>query len=78
MTSQYATSRKLVLHVNGSPTRMILIKYFFVFDGDVPRRPSYGVYISQVIRFARVSKISNNQELVQSEPKSYSQNQSGN
>ena len=23
-------------------------------DGDVPRRPSYGVYISQVIRFARV------------------------
>ena len=24
------------------------------FDGDVPRRPSYGVYISQRIRFARV------------------------
>ena len=23
-------------------------------DGDVPRRPSYGVYISQPIRFARV------------------------
>ena len=23
-------------------------------DGDVPRRPSYGVCISQVIRFARV------------------------
>ena len=23
-------------------------------DGDVPRRPSYGVYISQIIRFARV------------------------
>ena len=23
-------------------------------DGDVPRRPSYGVYISQLIRFARV------------------------
>ena len=23
-------------------------------NGDVPRRPSYGVYISQVIRFARV------------------------
>ena len=22
-------------------------------DGDVPRRPSYGVYISQLIRFAR-------------------------
>ena len=24
-------------------------------DGDVPRRASYGVYISQLIRFARVS-----------------------
>ena len=23
-------------------------------DGDVPRRPSYAVYISQLIRFARV------------------------
>ena len=23
-------------------------------DGDAPRRPSYGVYISQLIRFARV------------------------
>ena len=23
-------------------------------DGDVPRRASYGVYISQLIRFARV------------------------
>ena len=23
-------------------------------DGDVPRRPSYGVYISQLVRFARV------------------------
>ena len=23
-------------------------------DGDVPRRPSYGVYISQLIRFAKV------------------------
>ena len=23
-------------------------------DGDVPRRPSYGVYISPLIRFARV------------------------
>ena len=23
-------------------------------DGDVPRRPSYGVYVSQLIRFARV------------------------
>ena len=23
-------------------------------DGDVPRRPSYGLYISQLIRFTRV------------------------
>ena len=37
--------------------RMILIlkKVNFPFlDGDVPRSPSYGVYISQLIRFARV------------------------
>ena len=27
---------------------------FPFFDGDVSRRPSYGVYISQLIRFARV------------------------
>ena len=27
---------------------------FLFLDGDVPRRPSYGVYISQLIRFARV------------------------
>ena len=26
-------------------------------DGDVPRRPSYGVYISQLIRFARVCQV---------------------
>ena len=33
-----------------------LILYFFPFlDGEVPCRPSYyGVYISQLIRFARV------------------------
>ena len=28
--------------------------FFFFFDGNVPRSPSYGVYISQLIRFARV------------------------
>ena len=28
---------------------------FPFFDGDVPRSASYGVYISQLIRFARVS-----------------------
>ena len=27
---------------------------FPFLDGNVPRRPSYGVYISQLIRFARV------------------------
>ena len=30
------------------------IVYFPFLDGDVPRRPSYGVYISQLIKFARV------------------------
>ena len=28
---------------------------FAFLDGDVPRSTSYGVYISQLIRFARVS-----------------------
>ena len=27
---------------------------FSFLDGDVPRSPSYGVYISQLTRFARV------------------------
>ena len=27
---------------------------FPILDGDVPRSPSYGVYFSQLIRFARV------------------------
>ena len=30
------------------------IANFPFLDGDVPRSPSYGVYISQLIRFARV------------------------
>ena len=30
-----------------------IVKFPFL-DGDVPRRPSYGVYISQLIRCARV------------------------
>ena len=30
-----------------------IVKFPFLY-GDVPRRPSYGVYISQLIRFARV------------------------
>ena len=29
---------------------------FPFLDGDVPRRPSYGVYISQLIRFTRVCR----------------------
>ena len=32
----------------------IYIVNFPFLDGDVPRRPSYGVYISQLIRLARV------------------------
>ena len=37
-------------------TILILIKSVFPFlDGDIPRRTSYGVYISQLIRFARAS-----------------------
>ena len=32
-----------------------LIVNFPFLDGDVPRSTSYGVYISQLIRFARVS-----------------------
>ena len=33
---------------------LILIVNFPLLDCDVPRRPSYGVYISQLIRFTRV------------------------
>ena len=33
---------------------MTLIVIFLFLDGDVPRRPSYGVFISQIIRFASV------------------------
>ena len=33
---------------------IIYIVNFPFFDGDVPRRPSYGVYISQLIRFVRL------------------------
>ena len=32
------------------------IVHFLFLDGDVPRSTSYGVYISQLIRFARVSR----------------------
>ena len=33
---------------------LILDSKFPFLDGDVPRSPSYGVYISQLIHFARV------------------------
>ena len=33
------------------------IVHFPFLDGDVPRSTSYGVYISQLIRFARVSTL---------------------
>ena len=32
---------------------------FPFLDGDVPQRPSYGVYISHLIRFARASSHNN-------------------
>ena len=35
-------------------TQYFDIVNFPFLDGDVPRRPSYGAYISQLIRFARV------------------------
>ena len=38
---------------NGFVSSKIYDKRDFL-DGDVPRRASYGVYISQLIRFARV------------------------
>ena len=31
-----------------------IVNFPFFFYGVVPRRPSYGVYVSQLIRFARV------------------------
>ena len=33
---------------------ILILKNFPFLDGDVPRSPSYGLYISQLIRFARV------------------------
>ena len=34
-----------------------IVFFFPFFDGDVPSRASYGIYISQLIRFARVCMI---------------------
>ena len=33
--------------------KFVIVNFPFL-DGDIPRSPSYGVYISQLIRFARV------------------------
>ena len=44
--------------ING--TILMLIVNFPFLDGDVPRRISYGVYLSQLIRFARDSLNLNN------------------
>ena len=41
--------------VNGQFMQEILDLHVNFLDGDVPRSTSYGVYISQLIRFARVS-----------------------
>ena len=38
-----------------SRLEFMINEYFPFLDGDVPRSASYGVYISQLIRFARVS-----------------------
>ena len=40
--------------INGMILILILLNFPFL-DGDVPQRPSYGVYISQLIRFGRAS-----------------------
>ena len=34
---------------------ILKLSIFHFVDGDVPRSTSYGVYISQLIRFARAS-----------------------
>ena len=39
--------------INGMIFNFEIVNFPFL-DGDVPRSPSYGVYISQLIRFARV------------------------
>ena len=36
---------------------VIVLLYSIGFNKDVPRTPSYGIFISQLIRFARVCSI---------------------
>ena len=38
--------------INGTILILIIVNFPFL-DGDVPRRTSYGVYILQLLRFAR-------------------------
>ena len=40
--------------INGMILTLKIVNFTFP-DGDVPQRPSYGVYISQLIHFARAS-----------------------
>ena len=40
--------------INAMTLILILLFFFSFLDDDVPRRPSYGAYNSQLIRFARV------------------------
>ena len=41
------------MYVKWDDLNFKLVNFLF-FDGDVPRSPSYSVYISQLFRFARV------------------------
>ena len=45
--------------INGMILFFDIVNFPFL-DGDVPRCPSYGVYISQLIRFARASSHATN------------------
>ena len=45
---------RLKFLINGNDFDFEIVNFPFL-DGDVPRSTSYGVYISQPIRFARVS-----------------------
>ena len=53
-TAVFLNSYVHLLRFNGPTMKMINIVNFLFLDGDVPRRASYGIYILQLIRFARV------------------------
>ena len=52
LISNGIVSSKIYDKRNGFDFDMVSFPFL---DGDVPHAPSYGVYISQLIRFARVS-----------------------